>query len=164
MGTVDVGKQPTYMGPMPTLESQLLAPAARPKVIADCVQLVDDEVASKGGLSGLAIKGAYAVVKAVKGGIILEVVEGLLPDFAAKLEPTYQAWLAAAGEPLPAFFEKRSGEVAEALLAITDGRAQKTHNATLRKAYEKLRPTGKKNVEQAVPRLGRLLEKHAGTR
>jgi hypothetical protein len=28
--------------------------------------------------------------------------------------------------------------------------------------YERLRGTAKKNVEAAVPRLGRLIEKHAG--
>ena len=145
-----------------TLSEKLLAPSLRPQVLKDSVQLVDQEVASKSGLSGMAIKGAYAVVKAVKGGIIPEVVEGLLPDFAARLEPLYAAWQESPGTPLPGYLEARAGEVAEALLALTDERAQKTKNGTLRKAYEKLRPMGKKNVEQAVPRLGLLLQKHAG--
>ncbi|MHB8419315.1 MAG: DUF6918 family protein [Myxococcales bacterium] len=145
---------------MGTLSDKLLSPAARPQVVADCVRLVDEEVASKSGISGLAIKGAYAVVKAVKGGIIPEVIDGLLPSFAEKLEPTYQAWLAGEG-PLPEYLGARAPQVAEALLAITDERAQQSKNPTLRKAYEKLRPTGKKNVEQAVPRLGRLLATHA---
>jgi hypothetical protein len=145
---------------MGTLAEKLLAPQLRPQVVADCAKLVDEEVASKSGLSGLAIKGAYAVVKAVKGGIIPDVLDGLLPSFAEKLEPTYQGWLAGSGT-LPDYFNARAPEVAEALLAITDDRAQQSKNATMRKAYEKLRPTGKKNVEQAVPRLAQLLAKHA---
>ncbi len=151
------GYTPAAMG---TLSEKLLAPQARPQVVADCVKLVDDEVAAKSGLSGIAIKGAHAIVKAVKGGIIPEVLDSLLPSFAEKLEPTYQGWLAGDGA-LTDYMNGRAPEVAEALLSITDERAQQTKNATLRKAYEKLRPTGKKNVEQAVPRLAQLLAKHA---
>ncbi len=149
---------------MATLPEKLLAPAVRPVVIADCAGLVDAEVADKGGIGGLAIKAGYAVVKAVKPGIIPEVIDGLLPEFAGKLDPIWQGWAAGGGEPLAPYFEKRAAEVAEALLAITDERAARTKNATLRKAYEKLRPAGRKNVEQAVPRLAQILEKHAGTR
>ncbi len=149
---------------MGTLQEKLLAPNVRPQVVADCARLIDEEVSSKSGFSGLGIKGAFAVVKAVKSGIVPEVVEGLLPSFAEKLEPIYAAWVALPGETLSSYLQKRSGDVAEALLSITDDRATKSKNATLRKAYEKLRPTGKGHVEQAVPRLGKLLEKHAGTR
>ena len=38
----------------------------RPKVVADCGKLIEEEVDSKGGLSGFAVKAAFAVVKAVK--------------------------------------------------------------------------------------------------
>jgi hypothetical protein len=55
----------------------------------------------------------------------------------------------------------RAGEVADALLTISDGRAARAKNAGVKKAYEKLRPTAKKNVEAAVPRLGRLVAKYA---
>ena len=57
---------------MSTLAEVLLVPGKRPKVVDDCVRIVDEEVDSKGGLSGLAIKGAYALVKAVKPGFITE--------------------------------------------------------------------------------------------
>jgi hypothetical protein len=51
--------------------------------------------------------------------------------------------------------------VSEALLAITDGRAQRAKNQAVKGTYEKLRPTAKKHVEAAVPRIGRLVAKHA---
>jgi hypothetical protein len=152
---------------MGTLQEKLLAPNVRPQVVTDCAHLIDEEVSSKSGFSGLAIKGAFAVVKAVKSGIVPEVVDSLLPSFAEKLEPIYAAWVATPASPdgaLPGYLEKRSGEVAEALLSITDERAKKSKNATFRKTYEKLRPSGKDHVEHAVPRLGKVLEKYAGTR
>jgi hypothetical protein len=145
---------------MKTLQSILTDPAVRQNVVTDCVQVIDAEVDSKGGLTGLAIKGAYAVVKAVKPGFITEAVNDMLPDFAARLDPLYQA-ARAGNQPIPAYFDSRAGEAADALLGITDDRAQRAKNPTVKKAYEKLRPTGKKHTEAAIPRVSRLIEKYA---
>ena len=146
-------------GPMSTLTEIVLVPGTRPKVVADCVQLIDEEVAAKGGLSGLAIKGAYMVVKAVKPGFITESVDHMLDDFVRRLEP-FHTEAQQKNEPIGPFLSSRAGTVADALLAISDERAARAKNQTVKKAYEKLRPTGKKNVEVAVPRIGRLLAKY----
>jgi hypothetical protein len=143
---------------MPTLAEQLLTQDVRPKVVADAVKVVDAEVQDKGGLSGLAIKAAYGMVKAVKPGIIPEVLDSLMDDFVARLEPFYTDWQQQPGRPFSDFIASRGGAVADALLAITDDRARISKNSTLKKAYEKLRPSGKKQVEAAVPRLGRMVQ------
>jgi hypothetical protein len=145
---------------MPTLNEMLLAPGVRPKVIADCVQLINEEVDSKGGLTGLAVKGAYALVKAVKPGFVTEAVDHMLNDFVTRLEP-FWAEAQAKNEPVGPLLNGRAPQVADALLAISDERASRSTNASLKKTYEKLRPTGKKHVEQAVPRIGRLVQKYA---
>jgi hypothetical protein len=145
---------------MPTLTDILLVPGTRPKVITDCVQLINEEVDSKGGLTGLAVKGAYALVKAVKPGFVTEAVDHMLDDFVKRLEP-FWADAQAKSESVGALFNSRAPQVADALLAISDERAARSTNPTLKKAYEKLRPTGKKHVEQAVPRVGRLIQKYA---
>ena len=51
------------------------------------MRVVDEEVAAKGGLSGIAVKAGYAAVKSIKPGFIGQVVEKLLPEFAAQLDP-----------------------------------------------------------------------------
>jgi hypothetical protein len=145
---------------MPTLTDMLLVPGSRPKVIADCVQLINEEVDSKGGLTGLAVKGAYALVKAVKPGFVPEAVDHMLDDFVKRLEP-FWADAQAKNEPIGPLMNARAPQVADALLAISDERAARSTNPSLKKAYEKLRPTGKKHVEQAVPRVGRLIQKYA---
>lgn len=147
---------------MATLQEILLVPGNRPKVIADCVTLIQEEVDSKGGLTGLAVKGAFAVVKAVKPGFVTEAVDHMLDDFVRRLEPFY-ADAQARNEPVSAVMNARATEVADALLAISDERAGRAKNQTLKKAYEKLRPTGKKHVEAAVPRVGRLIAKYTAT-
>jgi hypothetical protein len=145
---------------MPTLNEILLVPGNRPKVIGDCVQLINEEVDSKGGLTGLAVKAAFAMVKAVKPGFINEAVDHMLNDFVGRLEP-FWADAQAKNEPVGPLMNSRAPQVADALLAISDERAQKSTNQGLKKAYDKLRPTGKKHVEQAVPRVGRLIQKYA---
>jgi hypothetical protein len=145
---------------MPTLTDILLVPGNRPKVIADCVQLINEEVDSKGGLTGLAVKGAFALVKAVKPGFVTEAVDHMLDDFVKRLEP-FWADAQTRNEPIGPLMNARGPQVADALLAISDERAARSTNPTLKKAYEKLRPTGKKHVEQAVPRVGRLIQKYA---
>ena len=145
---------------MSTLNEILLAPGNRPKVVVDCVRLIDEEVDSKGGLTGLAVKGAYALVKAVKPGFVSEAVDNMLDDFVKRLDPFYAA-AQAKNEPIGPALNARASEVAESLLAISDERAQRAKNNSLKKAYEKLRPTGKKHVEAAVPRIGRLIAKYA---
>jgi len=144
---------------MLTLPEVLTSEAKKPRVVEDCCALIDAEVKDKGGISGLAIKAGYGAVKGVKPGFVKNVVSDLLPEFARALDPLYQE-AQTSGQPIGAFFASRSDRVAEALLAITDAKAQKSKNGLVKGTYEKLRGSAKKNVEAAVPRLGKMLESH----
>jgi hypothetical protein len=146
---------------MATLKEMIADPAKRRGVIDDCARLVDEEVSNKGGLSGIAIKGGYAVVKAIKPGIIREMVDKLIDEFCEKLEPYWADFTAKGSGTFERSLEGKRTEVANALLGVTDKRAARAENRTIKKAYEKLRPTGVKNVEQAVPGIARLIAKHA---
>ena len=59
------------------------------------------------------------------------------------------------------YFVQNGPRVADALLSITDARAKNAKSGVVRSTYDKLRGSAKKNVEQALPRLGKLVEKHA---
>ena len=146
---------------MPTLSEVLTSDSKKPEVVEDCLALIDAEVKDKGGISGLAIKAGYGAVKGVKPGFIKHTVTELLPEFSKVLDPIYQE-AKTAGKPAGDFFTANSSRVAEALLAITDARAQSSKNSLVKGTYEKLRGTAKKNVEAAAPRLGKMIEKHAG--
>jgi hypothetical protein len=142
------------------LEEVLTNEAQKTRVIDDCCDLIDAEVKDKNGLSGLAIKAAYGTVKGVKPGIIREAVTSLLPEFARALDSTYQD-AKAQNKPIADYFVANQTRVADALLAITDARAEKSKSGVVKGTYEKLRGAAKKNVESAVPRLGRMIEKYA---
>lgn len=146
---------------MSNLVDALSSPEKRAIVVEDCLTLIDQEVADKSGLSGLAIKAGFAAVKGVKPGFIKQTVSDLLPEFAKAVEPLY-AEAKAKAEPVGAYFTKHGGRAADLLLALTDGKAERSTHGIVKATYGRLRPSAKKNVEQAMPRLGRLIEKHAG--
>ncbi len=135
--------------------------AKKPAIVDDCCELIDSEVADKGGISGLAIKAGYKVVKGVKPGFVKQVVSDLLPEFGEALDPIFEE-AKTDSKPVADFFVSNSARVADALLAITDAKAAKSKSGLVKGTYEKLRSTAKKNVEAAVPRLGKMIEKHAG--
>lgn len=134
-------------------------PSKKTTVIKDCSKLVDEEVAAKGGLSGIAVKAGYAAVKGVKPGFIDHVIETLMPEFAAAIDPIWEEGKKA-GKPVEHFVSNKS-RAADALLSVTDAKSKNAKSALVRSTYDKLRGSAKKNVEEAIPRLGKLLEKHA---
>ncbi len=146
---------------MAALSETLMHETKKAAVVDDCCRLIDDEVADKGGISGLAIKAGYSAVKGIKPGFIKHVVTELLPEFAGVLDPIYQE-AKTGGKAVGSHFTTNASRVADALLKITDAKAQHSKSGLVKGTYEKLRGTATKNVEAAVPRLGRLVEKHAG--
>ena len=147
---------------MPTLPEQIADADKRRKVIDDACNVLDEEVASKGGITGLAIKGAYKVVQGVKPGFVREAVDNLLDDFLSAIDPIYQEAVEKK-RPVGAYLNENSGRVADALLAVTDRKAERAQRQVIKSAYDKLRPMAKKQVEAACPRVGALVERHAAT-
>lgn len=143
----------------PTLASQIGADPVRSQVISECETLVDDEVRAKSGFSGAAIKLGYKTVKAVKPGFVRGAIDGLLDDWLERLEPFHSGWRGAGGS-FAEYITARSDEVAEAMLGVTDERAEVSEHKTVRKMYKKMRPSAKDNVVSALPKLGALIEQH----
>lgn len=145
---------------MASLSEQLGGGEKRQQVIEEACKVLDQEVGDKGGISGIAIKGAYKIVQGVKPGFVREAVDGLLDDFLKALDPLYQE---AASKKVNAgtYLRDNGSRMADSLLAITDSRAQRAKSQVVRGAYDKLRPMAKKQVEAAAPRLGDLLNRVA---
>src|SRR5699024_9244282 len=113
--------------------------------VADCCALLDAEVAKKGGLSGIAIKTGYKTVKGIRPGFLEKVFRDLLPEFAEVLDPL-RAEAAERGVEPVAYLREHSSRVADALLAITDQKAERSTNRVVKSAYGKLRGLAKSNV------------------
>lgn len=142
---------------MPSLNDILMKDGVREKVIDDGVILIDQEVGDRKGISGMAIKGGYKFVTKIKKGFVRDALDGLIDEFIEQLDPFYQEHGEAKG--FGEFMRKNASRIADGLLKVTDSRRDHTSNNALRKAYDKLRPMAKSNVEQAIPRLSRMIQK-----
>ena len=148
--------------PAMTLPDVLLSDERRQAVVADCVTLIDSEVARRTGVTGLAIKGVYKMVKRLDGGrMVPKAVNDLLPEFAEAFEPFHADFRSSSSPSFAAFTAGREGELAEALLAITDEKAKHAKNKVMKKGYNKLRPTGKGQLEDAMPGVVKVVDQHA---
>lgn len=146
---------------MPSLKELISATDKRDAVIDDACGVLDEEVADKSGISGVAIKAAFSVVKNVKPGFVRQAIGDLLDSFLEALDPLYQESVAKGQRP-GEYLKANASRMAQALLAITDKRAEGAKTAAVKKTYEKLRPTAQKHVEAAAPRLAALIDRHVG--
>jgi hypothetical protein len=146
------------------LKNLLTDPARRKSIVKECAELIDSEVHGKSGLSGMAVRAAYAVVKAFKPSMVENTVDALLDDFTVELQPVYVRFQEEGGQgTLEGYFRApRSEEVAEKLLIITDRRADSSKHKTIAKTYFKLRPKAKEHVGQAAPGIGKILDRYVG--
>jgi hypothetical protein len=145
-----------------TLNEILLAPQTQPSVVADCLTLIEQEVAGKSGISGTAVKLAYKTAKTFAKGYLQATVESLLPDLVAQLEPYWADFSASGGSGFGDYLVKHGDAVSESLLSVTDERAKTSERPVIIKAYGTVRGGAAKHIAAALPNVGALVEKYAG--
>lgn len=150
---------------MGVLKDRLLDGQARPKLISDCIKLVDAEVDSKKGVIGLMIKGGYKAFKAVMPNIVEQAVDHLLDDFVGVLDTLHDEYLKQdkdLGLSFDIWMSNQKNRVADALLGVTDSIMERSTKVALKKIYSGLRSIAQKNVAEAVPGIGSIIRKHMG--
>jgi len=147
---------------MRSLKEIIEDPKLSKSIVADGLQVLDEEMAKRSGLGGLAIKGAYKVIKSIQGGKTLErAVAILLPEFVDKLDPYYERFQEEGkGKTWTEYLQPHYGAIADELLSVTDHKIQGTDNRAVRGAYDKLRPKARKEVIDSLPSLSRMMERY----
>ena len=136
--------------------------ADRKAVIDDTVKLIDAEVASKGGLSGKVLSTGYKAVKKLKGGRMIEkAVDHLLDEFTEALAPLHESYRDQdTVKGFDKYLSQNDRQASYALLAITDARVDSAENKIVAKTYKTLRGQAEKHVKDALPGVGRLIDKY----
>lgn len=134
----------------------LLDETRRPQAVSALTQVIDAEVADKSGLGGAAVRAGYAAAKKLGGDFVPSATDRLLPQFAAALDPL---WATKGDTSFAAHLESRSEQAADALLAVTDAKADATSHTAAKKVYGALRGKAKEQVVAALPRLGATVER-----
>ncbi|MBE9122760.1 MULTISPECIES: DUF6918 family protein [Microcoleaceae] len=143
------------------LSDILLNENNRDNFVDDCVQLIEKQVAAAPGLGGLALKAAYSTVKGIRADYCAQVVDQILPEISIALDPM---WTEAVNNGNPVeYFAERKAEVANQLLQISDKKADNSTRAVVKGAYAKLRPSAKTYVENGIPDLAKIINKHTAT-
>jgi hypothetical protein len=145
----------------PTLHEILLAPDTEPSVVADCMTLIEQEVAGKSGFSAAGVKLAYKTAKTFAKGYLQSTVESLLPDLVTELEPYWADFAASGGSGFGDYLAKHDDEVSESLLSVTDARAKISERPVIIRAYGTVRGGAAKHIKAALPNVGALVEKYA---
>jgi hypothetical protein len=144
-----------------TLAQTLLAPDTQPKVVDDCYALIQQQVSEMSGISGTAVKVAYKTATKFAPGYVRHMVEHLLPDMADRLEPYWADFGASGGAEFGDYLAKRSDEVADALLSVTDAHCAASNKAAIIKAYNAVRGNAARHVAAALPNVGALVQRYA---
>jgi len=142
------------MGLSDTLQDQSVKDA----VVADCVRLIDEQVAAKKGLSGMALKTAYRVVKGIGADYLPGAIARVLPQVMTAIDPLWQEGQQT-GDPV-AYFNQHRSQVADRVLSVTDARVENSSNTIVRSSYNQLRKSIKGDVELAIPGVAEIIQRH----
>jgi hypothetical protein len=148
---------------MGILKDKLSQPEMRPRLIADCVTLVDQEVASKSGVTGFMIKGGYKAFTTIMPRMVENAVDVLLDEFLVVLDRHYDTYSKAVPDkktPFESWAKARDVTIAEDLLKITDEIMNRSSKTAIKKIYSGMRKVAQRNVADAVPGIGRLVTKN----
>jgi hypothetical protein len=147
---------------MKSLKEVIQDPLTAQSVLADGMRVLDEEISRRSGIGGMAIKGAYKVVKNVQGGKMLEkAITVLMPEFIDKLDPYYARFQEEGkGKKWEEYLMPHYATLADELLTVTDRKIQGTDNRAVRGTYDKLRPKAKKEVIASLPALTRMMERY----
>lgn len=147
---------------MKSLRAIIDDPKTSQAVVADGLRVLDEEVGKRSGLGGMAIKGAYKVIKNIQGGKTLEkAVKVLIPEFVDKLDPYYAGYQREGeGKDWTEYLRPHYDALADDLLQVTDQKIRGSDNRAVRGAYDRLRPKAKKEVIASLPALARMMERY----
>lgn len=144
------------------LADLLLNDKERPKVVAEVSHLIESQVSAKRGFSGTALRTAMSMARKASPNAIPNSVDHLLPEFCETLQPHFDAFQAQAETKDAATFtdyvQQRKAQISDEILAVTDRRADRSSNKTIKSMYAKLRSTAEEEVRNIAPGLARLVD------
>lgn len=134
----------------------------RQDFIRDCVSVIEAQVESQRGFSGIVFKNSYSMLGKLVPQATWQATDFLIDEFAEQMEPFLQEFSDRneGDHLLPVFLSQKADRIAEALLKVTDTKAKTFDSSAILSLYKSLRPHAKKQVERAVPDIAQILQKY----
>ena len=146
---------------MTSMSQQLLTEQTRPAVMKDLVEVVQQEVASKKGVGGAALKAGYGAASKVVPNLTERGLVRLGPDLLRALDPFWADFAAGGGTEFGSHLASRGADASAALLGVTDAKVAASGKEPIKKVYNALRGKADAHVQAALPRLGAAIQRHA---
>ena len=140
---------------MTSLREALTNPAAKPAVVADLASLVEGEVASMGGFTGI---GAKAALK-TNPGLVTQMAGAYAGTFADALQGLWDRFQASGEADFGAFLVANRPEAESAIMTAVEAAAPAGGQA--RSMYDRFKLQAAKLLSGALPKIGALVQKHA---
>jgi hypothetical protein len=136
----------------------LADPVKRAAIVRDVERIVDEEVASRGGFQGVALRAGYAAFRRLRPGIVGVALDRLLPLFAPVIDRHWEA--AVASGDAEGWFAREADAIADGLLSVTDAVSHRISNPMALALYRSLRGQARPHVAAGVTRIPPLMRKH----
>lgn len=138
------------------LAAQLLEPVRFEAFVNDCTRLVATEIRSR----GMTLRAAFSVVQRIKPDILERTVREQMPAFVGELEPCYSEYRTSASRDFGAWLVAHETRVVNAVLRVTDRRAERIASRPIHSAYQRVRGRAAREISDAVPALAVVIDRH----
>lgn len=132
----------------------------RPAVVADVEQIVNTNISSQKGLTGIALKGAVATAEKIDAQIVTKGINTMLPELIEALSPQWEAFQTSGETDFGAYLSGRQDEVADSILVVADRNAEAINVPALAKTYKTLRGKAAGMIKPQIPAIGNIIQKH----
>lgn len=145
---------------MASLSEILLASPQREALIAGGAELLEKAIAERGGLTGMAYRTGYAMIKAAKPGAARRASVELMPGFAEALNPLFEQHLQQGGsaETFSRTLLGNADTTISRLIAVADQRVEGSSDL-VRKTYARFRGNAEAEVARILPDLATLIDR-----
>lgn len=140
------------------LSDAVADPVHRRAIALDAVDEAAAAIRARRGLGGLAAATGLQTIHRLRPGFLANHIEQLLPGMAEAVDPWWAQGLER-GNAI-GWLEEHRHEVAEALLAVTDGHVASASDATAIAVYQRLRGSAPKRIANEMPRIAAFIACH----
>lgn len=144
---------------MTNLKEALTAPQTKPAVVADLATLIDRQVGTLGGLSGIAIKTAFGAAKRKDPAVVTKAANAYAGELGEVLQPLWDRFTASGGSDFGSFLSANKGEAETAIMTAVENGAPAS--GPERAMFDRFKPQVTKLLTSALPELGQIIQKHA---
>lgn len=129
-------------------------------LVNDLARTVETHIASKSGITGMAMKMGFNALRSAKPDIAVRATRTLLPDIAQALDPLHSEFTSGEGKDFGNFLGQHAERAAQLVIGAADRRIGSIENTTAKAVYQRFRSSASDELQKLMPSLGQVLARH----